>query len=83
MTQIFAVPHFSVEDTVVIDDEGKNRSPNTPQGLQGEKQFFKLLLMVELIKHYEAGFLPIQYFEKFDPIQMFLHAKLFDEIEIT
>lgn len=78
------MPNFDPPSLVVVDDENKNHGAKlTPEGLQGEKQFFKLLLMVEIFNNYETNQLPIEMIEKFDPIQMFLQAKLFDDIKIT
>lgn len=78
------MPNFEAPKIVVIDENKDKNGPKiTPEGLEGEKQFFKLLLMVEIFNNYRQGNLPVEMIQKFDPIQLFLQAKLFDEVNIT
>lgn len=84
MLHQFAVPNFDTPSIVVVDENDDKHAPRTsPEGLEGEKQFFKLLLMVEIFNNYHKGKLPVDMIQKFDPIQLFLQAKLFDECKIT
>jgi len=39
--------------------------------------------MVEIFNNYHQGNIPVEMIKKFDPIQLFLQAKLFDEVKIT